>query len=482
MRSKIAFILVSVCLSAISSSFAQDYHYWSEQFGGESSLMGGAVVAGVRDNSALYYNPAGMSFCDSNSVSVSANIYKLQFTRFNDALGNGVDLSYNRYAYYPQMISGRFNLFRNKRFSTGYGLFSRFNSRLRFHQQYSVLADPIPALAGQEYFIGSMDYNNELDEQWGALGISYKINDHFSAGITQFITYRYQYYNAAISTRSVSDDTLFNISSINISENALYVNWRFVWKLGFAYDSRHLKAGITFTSPTVSFFGDADVQRELSFYNLQQVIPGSIKNFLAIDRQTNLSTHYRLPWSVAMGLRWVDERTEIELTGEYFSRIDPYLVVDADYKPAFYPPSIFQEAGETMKLVDVVAANKAVLNLSIGFKYKTNDRYTLYGSVRTDNCFATNPDDLPDGIYFIGRTWDMTHITAGLTRNQKKSVLSAGLQFTMGNGDNLPEFADFKNPDFNDFLDGNINNTMNGSDLGLSFILGYTYYLGDKKD
>jgi len=472
------FVVIAVCLPG-PDAFSQDYHYWSEQFGGESSLMGGAVVAGGRDNSTLFYNPAGLAYCDSTSISVSANIYKLQFTRFEDALGKDVNLVYNRYAYYPQMISGRLDLIKNKRFSLGYGLFSRFNSRLRFHQRHNILADPIPERPGDEYFIGSMDYNNEFDEQWAGLGLGYRLNDHFSIGLTQFVTYRYQYYRAALSTRSVSNDTLFDISSINVSEDALYVNWRLVWKLGFAYTSQRIKAGLTFTSPTINVFGDADVQRELSFYNLGQVIPGSIKNFLAIDRQTNLGIHYRLPWSVSLGIRWSGSSTEIEVTGEYFSEIAPYKAVDAEYKPSLYPPWVFGD-DQSLRLVDLVAANDAVVNIAVAFKHRLNERYKAYGSFRTDRSFAPSPSTLPDGIWFIGRSWDMYHLALGFSRHQKKSVLSTGLQFTHGTQADLGQFADFVNPDFEDYFNGITSKGMVGSDLGVSLVLGYTYFLGAK--
>jgi hypothetical protein len=53
---------------------AQDTHYWTHQFGTRSALMGGAVVGGTRDNSMIFYNPAAVSFIDSSSLSINANI------------------------------------------------------------------------------------------------------------------------------------------------------------------------------------------------------------------------------------------------------------------------------------------------------------------------------------------------------------------------------------------------------------------------
>ena len=40
-------------------SFAQDTHYWTQEFGPHSTLMAGSLVAGAEDISMLFYNPGG---------------------------------------------------------------------------------------------------------------------------------------------------------------------------------------------------------------------------------------------------------------------------------------------------------------------------------------------------------------------------------------------------------------------------------------
>ena len=72
---------------------AQDMNYWTNQFGTRSALMGGAVVGGIKDNTAVYYNPAALAFIDSASVSASANIYRLENIKLTNAVGEGKNFS-----------------------------------------------------------------------------------------------------------------------------------------------------------------------------------------------------------------------------------------------------------------------------------------------------------------------------------------------------------------------------------------------------
>ena len=51
----IFFLLVS------GSIFAQDTHYWNNQYGTDAQLLGGVVVGDISDLSAVYYNPGAIA-------------------------------------------------------------------------------------------------------------------------------------------------------------------------------------------------------------------------------------------------------------------------------------------------------------------------------------------------------------------------------------------------------------------------------------
>jgi hypothetical protein len=63
--------------------------------------MGGAVVGRVKDNSAIFYNPACLSFIDTSSVSINADLYQLEKTRIENALGDQKDFNNNNFKNLP---------------------------------------------------------------------------------------------------------------------------------------------------------------------------------------------------------------------------------------------------------------------------------------------------------------------------------------------------------------------------------------------
>jgi hypothetical protein len=114
-------LIISILLLSIKS-LAQDTHYWTQQFGSKSSLLGGAVVGGVRDNSSIYYNPGAMSLVDSSTVSVSATGYQYESLKLQNGAGVGIDLSSSKTSIIPLIITGTYKFKKN---ANGFKIFGQ---------------------------------------------------------------------------------------------------------------------------------------------------------------------------------------------------------------------------------------------------------------------------------------------------------------------------------------------------------------------
>src|SRR5690606_29690773 len=125
-------------------TFAQN-NYWTQQFGATSSLMGGSVTGGVRDNSAMYYNPGCIGFIDVPTLSISANVYELESSVFKNGAGNDLDLKSLRFALYPQLISGLVTFKKAPRLKLVYGLMTRYRSDYKMLAKNSEFSDVIPS-------------------------------------------------------------------------------------------------------------------------------------------------------------------------------------------------------------------------------------------------------------------------------------------------------------------------------------------------
>jgi len=474
-------IIVALFVACFSLT-AQDYHYWSEQFGAKSDLLGGAVIAGVRDNSALYYNPGAIGFIEGNSISVTATIYKFQRTKIRNGVGEGLDFHYNRYAYYPQLISGMIDAFKDDRFKMSYTLLSRYNSRMRFNKRAKTEIEFTEPSPGTEYYLGTFEYTNEFTEQWGGVGLGYRISDNFSIGITTFVSYRYQTYRNSISATGIPViDSTYYIASLASNQDVLFVNWKLFWKIGVAWDWGKWKLGITLLTPSLNIYGDADVQQDFASYNLGTFYgTGQNIDFIATDRQEYLWMHYKSPLSIGLGLKHVAKRAEVEISMEYFFSIAEYEMINAEASPVIYPKNIYNDAIGDIKFVSVRGWANDVFNIAIGWKQELNEKFDLLTGFRTDfNNFRDQDRELEEGFIMKGRTWDIYHLSVGSTMKFGQSEITAGFQYIFGGGKDLLQYANFtdRGESGMEFL-GEPQYTMQATDHGLVLIIGYTYYFG----
>jgi hypothetical protein len=454
-------------------SFAQDTHYWTQQFGTRSALLGGAVVSDMRDNSMIFYNPAAIAFIDSNSFSLNANIYKLENLRVKNILPGANDFQSLQLTAIPLLSSGQFKAkLKNVRIS--YGIFSpvafQFLGRARVEGDYAVVHDD--ESPGMEAFVGDATLFSRLRELDVALGTSYRINEHWSAGLTHIFDVRSQNYNRAFFTHYNLNNSDNTIVSTSFTQNFNYYNVRYTPKLGVAYRGKHWSAGATITSPGIRIMGTGSAGVDLLALN-NKAEDGGRGNIVANRRDFDLKSYFRSPFAVAVGAQYQNGKTMVSFTTQYFGREGVFNILQGSAQPFVSPASAFSLI-QGNELLQVKSAARPVLNVAIGLEQTVSERISVALSLRNNQSYY-DPQLLEEnGIKPDISTWDIYHFIGGITRNKKRSSISIGLAFAYGSDDKrieqylpLPSDTPFYQK---------VSTTTPATYTSLGVLLGYNYF------
>ncbi|OJJ17800.1 hypothetical protein BKI52_28480 [marine bacterium AO1-C] len=469
-----------LCWLAISVSNAQQNHYWANQYGARSSLMGGAVVAGVNDNSAIYYNPAAVAGL-ANTISLNANLYQLSWFNVENGLGNGLDINSSSFDLYPQFAGGTIS-FKNPRLKAGYMLMTRAYHFLKFDERHEKLFDAIPNIQGSEEFIGTASYLSRANEQWVGLTLAYQVSDKFSIGLTQILGYRFQNFKATVTGEAVTTDfNNFYTAVVRDEYEMSFDNLKAVWKLGFQWNLNPLKIGLTITSPSVNInplnLSNGRARRESSVANLDRGLTDpEYANYLATDKQDKIPSLYKYPLSVGLGLEYESAKTKIALAAEYFHSLDEYQVLSPQSRPVVRPSVIFRDLA-TDDFLSFASQSLPVVNFAVGVEHQVNAKWSILAGFRTDyNSYDQVAEDIGDDISY----WDLFHLSAGATFHKKQSDITIGLSYYFGVSFDDTQLYNFDSPLDRDYLSSDLSNTANTTTRGISLIVGYTHYLNPR--
>lgn len=465
-------ILSIIFLMTHLGLFAQDTHYQTQQFGTRSALMSGAVVGGVKDNTALFYNPGSLGFIDTAMVSINANLYKVENISINNALGNQVDFKSANFISLPILISGMLPS-KNPRLKWGYGLGSpmsfSFNGTGRVDAPFQIV-DDIES-PGTEDFIGQVQLKTKSQETLAGIGFGYRLNTDWSIGMTNQITIRSVEYTDVLLSRFFLNQPNFPLVSSNIWKAAKYNTWRYSAKFGIAYTKEHFDLGLTLTTPSVNLYGKGNVSADVTANNI--LVKGQRINILANDAQEKLKANYKSPFKFATGANYKKGKNTYGITIEYCGEIKPYDVIKS--KPAAFvrPADIAVNLGSD-EFLKVKSAAKAVVNFSLGFEHKISDALFLYFSFRTDNSWFDSSLSAYRGIKPEFTSWDIYHFTSGVSILKGRSTLSLGLLLSAGSNNNFQQNNNLSKPEEGNFLQGVTSITKAGySAFGL--LVGYSF-------
>lgn len=372
-------------------ALAQDSHYWTNQYGNEARLLGGAVVGSSRDLAAVFYNPGRLALVERPEFVIAGNVFEYGWS-IVEAQPTGTKSTSARFALSPSLLAGELRFgFLGDNGRLAYSFLTRQYSDVRLNDgavdRGSINADI------------TAQVDHRLSEYWAGFTYANKLSDNIGLGLSMFVVPR--------SHRSTTEATAFFTSGDEavvdgISRSYEYNQWSLLWKLGVGTTVDAWDVGLTITTPQVRLFGSGQTSGAAV----------DIDNFggpttITSDFQEGLKTNLKSPWSVAVGGSRSFGRNAIHVAMEYFAPIAPYKVLEAD-------PTVPQVGGGEPLDLSVVDAREGTLNFALGFERRHSDALTFYGSFHSD--FSDDDPqgngDLEPNLAFT--RWNLWHVGGGI--------------------------------------------------------------------
>jgi hypothetical protein len=471
MKSNVCLLLILIASTGLLK--AQDSHYWTQQFGTRSALLGGAVLGGAEDNTMIYYNPGALGFLEESSISINANAYRVENIKVENALGNEADFQSGQLGSVPLLAGGMIRT-GSEKWKVGYAFIApvdfNFKGIARVEGNYDLVDDS--ESVGLEETVAEASITNKTSELIFAVGIGRKLNENWSVGLSNLFTVRSLTYQRSLSTYIFLNQEETRLIGANLLQNADYYNVRYAAKLGVVYQKDRWNVGLTMTTPSLNLFGQGTVASNIAVRNLKLIDENRISG-VATARQGELKTKYKSPFSVALGTNYSFGRSQLGVAAQYYAGIDIYDVMEPA-PGSFVRPIDLAPQLQSDEFLRLQSAAESVFNVAIGYEYEVSESLSILAGVRNDMSHFNTELNESAGIKPTISNWDIYHFSGGVTLNRKNSSLSLGLLLSAGSNDSYEQSGSF-DPEDPDLVAGSTTITKaTYSNFGL--LLGYTFY------
>jgi hypothetical protein len=491
--------LLMLCLNTFQI-IAQSDHYWSQNFNTQSSLVAGSVVGGSAGPSAVFYNPALINEENAHQLSLSANLSSGQYLYIKNLVGEGTKTDRFYFFIQPKFLSYTGSSKKNKKITYELAVLTPISKDHRIDFFYEKRLDIIKRLDGMETYTGRIIFKNKYKDNYIGGGLSWKLNDRISVGISGFLSLKNFEYGSVVSMEALPDnDTIYAngepesyYSAVNsFSEWVKYWDVSIIIKGGIHYLSKNKRIGLglKLSLPNLHIYGEGRVEKKFKRANVFDDAQNAFtENLDFIGYQEHVLTNVKDPFSIAMGMQyWTkNNKNAITFSAEYFFPVDVY----SPMKTRNTPTAGNVKVPDIPLTMSFLTSARGVFNVAIGFIQYFSDRLTIAGGFKTDfnNLSTINRYDGRNSQLVSNMSnlyVDKYHVIVGPSFQIKTFGVTLGVQYTWGRQRNLPNIANFTNPiefnpETNRSLQGISENNMTLKYNEVSIFFGVSYGFGRK--
>jgi len=431
-------VVVAILAAAVSSlsiaapAAAQDSHYWTLQYGPQSSLLGGAVIGSVDDVSATFYNPGALSLASDVAFAVSADVFEITGVILEGGGGEGVDLGNSKSGVRPSMIAGAI-----KRGLLGGGGILAYSALTRARGTQDLTGvlllsrEDLPPELDLDEAVGGVAFTGRFNDFWGGLTYSQALGEHFGLGVTWYGAVRSQERRREAIGQLIGTDGS-GLAEIDIASGS-YTAYRTLFKVGASAGTGPITGGLTLTTPSIQLGGSGDLSFNQSAFGTDTVA-------LAAGVQPDLSATYKSPLSVGAGLAWRIGGARLHGSLEWFDKVETYFVMQGE-------DVVAQEPADRTIPLDAVQEQDEVLNWALGLEYAFSPRVNAYLSYYTDNSTLTDEVERA-GLGIL--PFNISNVNLGTDFVVKSARLTLGFGFGWGSkvDQELTNILRQEDPDF----------------------------------
>jgi len=448
-------VAVVICATLLGgSAAAQDTNYWTNQFGNQARLLGGAVIGSAGDIAAVYYNPGRLAMVDTRALMLAGNVMQYTAITVSNALGEGLDVTSANLGSVPSLFAGEFRGGWLGEHRLAYSFLNRHSFDLRIEER----AD-LTDLANNpvDFLVGTLEFDQKMSDYWAGITWSHKPASWLGIGVSTFLSVRNQRYRAQILAQAQADSS----GGVALQSNDFdYQHWGVLWKIGIAGQFGAWDVGLSATTPVVRLFGSGSIGFDETLILQDNVSGGS--THIVTDFQQDIPTTFHSPVSAGLGVAYSFGATRLHASSEWFAAVETYTVLDTE--PISVPGS------PDTRNSDVTDQAASIVNFGIGVEHKFKERLSGYMSFRTDYSAAVPPFENNATL----STWDIWHLAAGATFPVGNTEFTLGAVYAFGNDSRLRGIDLIPEDDPDDGgiqLPQNLETKFNR----LTFILGFSF-------